>query len=192
MAQEISSQRVLLLRPMEPRQVDALPLAVATMDGSGEAMSMLGEQIKELREAARNIQGKLGRCLYRRKDVDEMQQVSSMLFEAANTITSLRDRLQELQGVGGESRYSELFGTPERVARTFEKLIEDSPFLVEESRDSFRPASICDFLNELCNGCGKCPSLTAVRETEHSIEFECNGGDYDALLEWMKGESDEL
>ena len=57
-------------------------------------MSMLGVQIKELREAARNIQGKLGRCLYRRKDVDEMQQVSGMLFEAANTIESLRYRLQ--------------------------------------------------------------------------------------------------
>lgn len=57
-------------------------------------MSMLGEQIKELREAARNIQGNLGRCLYRRKDVDEIQQVSGMLFEAADTIEDLRDRLQ--------------------------------------------------------------------------------------------------
>lgn len=57
-------------------------------------MSILGEQIKELREAARNIQGNLGRCLYRRKDADEMQQVSGMLFEAADTIESLRDRLQ--------------------------------------------------------------------------------------------------
>ena len=57
-------------------------------------MSMLGSQIKELREAARNMQGNLGRCLYRRRDVDEMQQVSVMLFEAADTIESLRDRLQ--------------------------------------------------------------------------------------------------
>ena len=61
----------------------------------GGAMSMLSEQVKELREAARNVQGNLGRCLYRRKDVDEMQQVSGMLFEAADTIESLRDRLQE-------------------------------------------------------------------------------------------------
>ena len=52
------------------------------------------ESIEKLREAAFNIQGKLGRCLYRRKDVDEMQQVSGMLFEAAYTIESLRDRLQ--------------------------------------------------------------------------------------------------
>lgn len=57
-------------------------------------MSMLTAQVDKLREAARNIQGKLGRCLYRRKDVDEMQQVSGMLFEAAYTIESLRDRLQ--------------------------------------------------------------------------------------------------
>ena len=59
-------------------------------------MSMLDEQIKELREAARNIQGNLGRCLYRRKDVDEMQQVSGMLFEAADTIEGLRDRMQSV------------------------------------------------------------------------------------------------
>ena len=79
-------------------------------------MSMLGEQIKELREAARNIQGKLGRCLYGRKDVDEMQQVRGMLFEAADTIEGLRDRLQATvetchweypQGVSGWRGYCE-------------------------------------------------------------------------------------
>lgn len=57
-------------------------------------MSMLTMQIDKLRKAARNIQGNLGRCCYRRKDVNEMQQVSDMLREAANTIESLRDRLQ--------------------------------------------------------------------------------------------------
>lgn len=57
-------------------------------------MSMLTMQIDELRKAARNIQGNLGRCCYRRKDVNEMQQVSDMLREAADTIESLRDRLQ--------------------------------------------------------------------------------------------------
>lgn len=81
-------------------------------------MSMLGKQIKELREAAFGIQGDLGRCLYRRKDVDKMQKFSDLLFEAANTI----ERLQELQGITSESRYTELFGTPERVARTLERL----------------------------------------------------------------------
>lgn len=63
-------------------------------------MSMLSSQIDELREAARNIQGKLGRCLYGRKDVDEMQQVSSMLREAADTILSLQERLQRAEDIG--------------------------------------------------------------------------------------------
>jgi len=64
-------------------------------------MSMLGSQCDELREVARNMQGKRGRCLYRRKDVDEMQQVSGMLFEAANTIEGLRDKfvLQNENGI---------------------------------------------------------------------------------------------
>ena len=57
-------------------------------------MSMLGSQIKELREVAFSIQGSLGRCRYRRKDVDEMQKISGMLFKAADTIESLRDKLQ--------------------------------------------------------------------------------------------------
>ena len=68
-------------------------------------MSMLGEQIKELREAARNIQGNLGRCLYRRKDVEEMQQVIGMLFEAADAIESLRDRLLKAERACDEKSY---------------------------------------------------------------------------------------
>ena len=120
-------------------------------------MSMLGEQIKELREAARNIQGKLGRCLYRRKDVDEMQQVSGMLFEAANTIESLRNTLQELQGVGGESRYTALFGTPERAARTIIKTCYET------------------------TECEACPIFHA---DINALNVNCS--DYDALLEWLR------
>ena len=60
-------------------------------------MSMLTMQIDKLRKAARNIQGNLGRCCYRRKDVNEMQQISDMLREAADTIISLRDRLQDAE-----------------------------------------------------------------------------------------------
>jgi len=55
---------------------------------------MADNRTTELREAARSIQGNLGRCLYRHKDVDEMRKVSDLLFEAASTIESLRDRLQ--------------------------------------------------------------------------------------------------
>ena len=68
-------------------------------------------QIDKLRKAARNIQGNLGRCCYRRKDINEMQQVSDMLREAANTIESLRDRLQAAE-LGS--------GTCEIVAQTWE------------------------------------------------------------------------
>lgn len=128
-------------------------------------MSMLGEQIKELREAARNMQGKLGRCLYRRKDVDEMQQVSGMLFEAAGTIESLRNTLQELQGVGGESRYTALFGTPERAARTM-----------------IRTSVICDDPDSYCD---ECPLLTAP-----SCSSSLDDDDYDALLEWLRGDAE--
>ena len=56
----------------------------------------------ELREAARNIQGNLGRCLYRRKDVDKMLKFSDLLFEAANTIESLRQKIEDLEGMLGE------------------------------------------------------------------------------------------
>lgn len=50
---------------------------------------MTDNRTTELREAARSIQGNLGRRLYRRKDVDEMQKVSDLLFEAADTIESI-------------------------------------------------------------------------------------------------------
>ena len=80
-------------------------------------MSMLGEQIKELREAARNIQGNLGRCLYRRKDVDEMQRVSGMLFEAADTIENLRNRLQEEDDALRDYRASQIAAEAERRLR---------------------------------------------------------------------------
>lgn len=67
-------------------------------------MSMLTSQIDELRDKARLFEGY------------QNGEISRMMREAAYTIESLRDRLQELQGVGCESHYSELFGTPERAA----------------------------------------------------------------------------
>ena len=53
-------------------------------------MKLPGEQIKELRKAARNIQGKL----------DEMRQVSDMLSEAADTIEGLREIVVSQNGKG--------------------------------------------------------------------------------------------
>ena len=112
-------------------------------------MSMLDEQIKELREAARNIQGNLGRCLYRRKDVDEMQQVSGMLFEAADTIEAQRNKLQGVIG----TRYCELFGTPERAAQ----LIADN----------------CEYLDY----CGQCWVTVANCDGNYSTVLEWLKGD---------------
>ena len=124
-------------------------------------MSMSSSQTDELREAAFNIQGNLGRCLYRRKDVDEMRKVSDLLFEAADTIEGLRDRPKELQGVGGESRYSELFGTPERAARTLQYALD--------CKDSRLEAS-----------CGLCPIYGGCTDRDASD---------DALLEWLRGDA---
>ena len=127
-------------------------------------MSMLDSQIKELREVAFSIQGSLGRCRYRRKDVDEMQKISGMLFEAADTIENLRDRLQpvptELDYIEDKSQWHELFGTPERAARTIIKT--------------------CDETTE----CEACPIFHA---DINALKTNCS--DYDALLEWLRGDA---
>ena len=115
-------------------------------------MSMLGSQIKELHEKADMLDG-----------LEGMDNLVRMLREAADTIESLRDKLQELQGVGGESRYTALFGTPERAAQTMMKIF-----------------AMC---NKPTIYCAKCPLSKAPA---------CYGnddGDYDAFLEWMRGDS---
>ena len=104
-------------------------------------MSMLGEQIKELREGA--------------KVYDHMipPRTATLLREAADTIESLRNTLQELQGVGGESRYTALFGTPERAAQ----LIADN----------------CEFLSY----CGQCWIRAANCDGKYSTVLEWLRGD---------------
>ena len=130
-------------------------------------MSMLGEQVKELREAARNIQGNLGRCLYRRKDVDEMQQVSGMLFEAADTIESLRDRLQSVGETcsiewRGES-YDTDAGREYDGAYFCTKCMADLPYSLQEDWDDYQ-ALVADYGNvppwdkkpfRCCPNCGR-------------------------------------
>lgn len=69
-------------------------------------MSMLTDQISGLRLMARLV-----------RDYD-YSEISRMLREAADTIESLMDRLQAVQGVGDETNYDKLFGTPERAAVT--------------------------------------------------------------------------
>ena len=130
-------------------------------------MSMLGEQVKELREDAHNIQGNLGRCVYRRKDVDEMQQVSGMLFEAADTIESLRDRLQSVGETcsiewRGES-YDTDAGREYDGAYFCTKCMADLPYSLQEDWDDYQ-ALVADYGNvppwdkkpfRCCPNCGR-------------------------------------
>lgn len=98
--------------------------ALKALKEDDEAMSMLGEQIKELREKADKLR-EHGTFVGYGGNVNTdplMHDAAILMREAVGTIEGLRDRLQELQGVGGESRYTALFGTPERVARTLERL----------------------------------------------------------------------
>ena len=88
---------------------------------------------------------------------------ASVLREAADTIESLRDRLQELQGVMG-TRYCELFGTPERASRTL-------------------------YYNKepICTGCALMDECKKIPDEEHDT---CLLVDYDALLEWLRGDAE--
>ena len=80
----------------------------------GEGMSMFSSQIKELRKMADSM-GERGREIGLDYGMGRgLADASRILREAADTIESP----QELQGVASESRYTELFGTPERAART--------------------------------------------------------------------------
>ena len=81
---------------------------------------------------------------------DEMAAIDSILFRCwqMGWLDKLRD---------DDSRYSELFGTPERAARTMVDMCEGGTF----------------------DDCGGCPAALA----------ECKLGDYDALLEWLRGDA---
>ena len=148
-------------------------------------MSMLGRQVKELRALACGL-----RNLYEngtnltRVQVADLTTAVEVMSEAADTIESLRDRIQraeedariievetshidieqgevitrfvpaELDYIEDKSRWAELFGTPERAARTLEKQ--------------------CDPFH-----CVVCPAYHRA---------QCDEGDYDKLLEWLRGE----
>lgn len=109
-------------------------------------MSMLSAQIKELRETAVSL-GVNGVC------TGDLSKLYVMLREAADTIESLSDKLQGVMG----TRYSELFGTPERAARTAVALN-----------------------NRRVVSCEDCAARGACR-------YDGCGDDYDALLEWLEG-----
>lgn len=137
-------------------------------------MSMLSAQIKELREMAVSL-GVNGVC------TGDLSKLYVMLREAADTIESMRDRLQADseqtchatqanyehckystdRGWRDTSMYAELFGTPERAARTLSIMQRCELGIIENCDD-------CD-LHDACR----------VRD-----------GDYDALLEWLEGETE--
>ena len=126
-------------------------------------MSMLSSQCDELREAARQFDGY------------QNGEISRMLREAADTIESLRDSFNEIADswanaqVDAEvcarenmllkahngTRWHELFGTPERAART------------------------------LANNCHRDGCIACA-----AMGFDCGGGDYDALLGWLREEGE--
>ena len=125
-------------------------------------MSVLSLQADKLRKHAERLRqlanGAVNQGFPARQDLYES---AAEMREAADTIEGLRNRLQELQGVGGESRYTELFGTPERAVRT----------LAVGDRHA---------------DCGEC----AIYEACYSSDMGCLVEEPDALLEWLKGEGE--
>ena len=93
---------------------------------------------------------KLFECTNIESNPEEVSVIDSILFRCwqMGWLDKLRD---------DDSRYSELFGTPERAARTMVDMCEGGTF----------------------DDCGGCPAALA----------ECKLGDYDALLEWLRGDA---
>lgn len=136
-------------------------------------MSMLSSQADELRSWADQLSER----------EDEFGVVVRALVadlrKAADTITSLSDKLQGVMG----TKYCELFGTPERAARTLETVAE-SLFSSAWSDDT---ATLSDVACALSTTCGECPAKSAKG---HGITTRCGEVDYDALLEWLRGDAE--
>ena len=90
---------------------------------------------------------------YQFADKEEIYTNGSMLIPSFR----VRQMVEHYFGgvVGKTSRYAELFGTPERAART------------------------------LANNCHRDGCIACA-----AMGFDCGGGDYDALLEWLREEGE--
>ena len=66
--------------------------AIAATMGEQPAKSGADALSRRARDMARNIQGNLGRCLYRRKDVAEMEEVSETLMELVDALETAAAR----------------------------------------------------------------------------------------------------
>ena len=135
-------------------------------------MSMLGEQIKELREAA-NCLDEIGISMGHDTTASAFiaHDVSERMRSAADTIESLQRQLAknsiaELRADYDTSRHAELFGTPERAARTM-----------------MDKQLIYDVLDQ----CDECP-----HQTDECFEpsGKCAMQEHDALLEWLRGDAE--
>lgn len=124
-------------------------------------MSMLSTQVDRLRKYAERLRqlanGAVNQCFPARQDLYES---AAEMREAADTIESLRDRLQAIQGVGGESRYTALFGTPERAARTLTH-----------------------------NALSTCDECVLIDICDIGMPATCMVSDCDALLDWLVGDA---
>lgn len=112
-------------------------------------MSMLGEQIKELRWLADHL------------DETErgMDEYVRAMREAADTIEKLEPYSNQLEPL----RWHELFGTPERAARTL--YYGKQP---------------------ICAGCALLDECDKMPDEEQDT---CLLIDHDALLEWLRGDA---
>lgn len=119
-------------------------------------MSTLSYQVDSLRLMARLV-----------RDYD-YKEISRILREAADTIESLRDKLQpvpaELDYIEDKSRWHELFGTPERAAEYF----ATQCFGSNGGMCYYCPFDDCD---ERLRNMGAYPSV------------------HDKLFEWLRGDA---
>ena len=127
-------------------------------------MSMLSLQVDGLRKAANRME-EIGISVGHDNTASAFitHDAVERMREAAYTIESLLDRLQpvpaELDYVEDKSRWHELFGTPERAARTTYDMHECSLGMPIE-----------------CDDCAAKPICAS------------GANDYDALLEWLRGD----
>lgn len=85
--------------------------------------------------------------------------------------------------VGGETRWHKLFGTPERAVRTLETVAE-SLFSMAWSDDN---ATLSDVMCSLTAHCKECPARGLPGR---GVSKTCGEVDYDALLEWLRGDAE--
>ena len=121
-------------------------------------MSALSEQVAELRDRAKELR----RCGCWGNDGD-----AALMELAADTIESLRRQvakcqIAELKADYDTSRYFELFGTPEKTAKT---------------------------LAGKCCDCCECVLANACEQGSGEGCLLSDESNFDALLEWLRGDA---